>query len=268
VNLLSARVVLRPRPLADVLDLAVPFCLAARGPLLRLAAVLLLPLLSLCAGLRQAGWKPGAVWLAAVVSADLVEGAFTLAASELLFVEPDQLRVSAVLARFGRNLPRALLCLFLTRLSLVLGLALFPLVPVIAVRFIFAREAVLLEGAGPVAALTRSHRLVTGHVLTAVGLLGALLAIPAAGLIAAELLGDAVVAQVLQLGHPLGQLWRDGISMFALAGFFLSVPVLAAARFLAYIDLRTRKEGWDIQLRFAALSADEGPGGASGSQAA
>jgi hypothetical protein len=267
VNLLSARVALRPRPLAEVLDLAVPFCLAARGPLARLAAILLLPLLSLCVGLRAAGWRPASVWLVAVLAADLVEGAFTLAASELLFVEPARLRVGAVLVRFVRTLPRALLCLLLTRLCLVLGLVVFPLVPVIALRLLFAREAVLLEGAGPAAALSRSHRLITGHALTGAGLLVAVLVIPAAGAIVAELLGDAVVAQVLQLGHPAGELWRDGVSLWALAGFFLAVPVLAAARFLAYIDLRTRKEGWDIQLRFAALSAEETPA-ASGSQAA
>jgi len=34
---------------------------------------------------------------------------------------------------------------------------------------------------------------------------------------------------------------------------FLSVPLVATLRFLAYIDNRTRREGWDIQVRFLEL---------------
>ena len=59
---------------------------------------------------------------------------------------------------------------------------------------------------------------------------------------------------VLQLGHPTGSLWNDGGSGFAVLGALLAVPLGAAMRFLGYIDLRTRKEGWDIQLRFVALA--------------
>jgi hypothetical protein len=33
---------------------------------------------------------------------------------------------------------------------------------------------------------------------------------------------------------------------------------VASASFLGYIDMRTRKEGWDIQLRFVALAEGEG----------
>ena len=71
---------------------------------------------------------------------------------------------------------------------------------------------------------------------------------------AAETLGDAIIDSVLQLGQPFGDLWKEGGSGYALLGFFLAVPVVAAARFLKYIDVRTRKEGWDIQLRFVALA--------------
>src|SRR5262249_4133402 len=58
----------------------------------------------------------------------------------------------------------------------------------------------------------------------------------------------------LQLGVPAGELWTDGGSGFAVLGALLAVPVVAAVRFLGYVDLRTRKEGWDIQLRFVALA--------------
>jgi hypothetical protein len=43
----------------------------------------------------------------------------------------------------------------------------------------------------------------------------------------------------------------------ALLGLFWVVPYLATAKFLLYIDLRTRKEGWDLQLKLAAFSQAE-----------
>ena len=71
---------------------------------------------------------------------------------------------------------------------------------------------------------------------------------------AMDLLCNAVVGFVLQLGHPTGELFSDGGSGFAVLGALLAVPLAAAVRFLGYVDLRTRKEGWDIQLRFVALA--------------
>ena len=56
------------------------------------------------------------------------------------------------------------------------------------------------------------------------------------------------------MGRPVGSLWSDGGSGFAVIGALLSAPFVASASFLGYIDLRTRKEGWDIQLRFMALA--------------
>jgi hypothetical protein len=38
-----------------------------------------------------------------------------------------------------------------------------------------------------------------------------------------------------------------------LLGLFASVPWVSALRFLTYIDTRTRRDGWDIQVRFLAL---------------
>ena len=35
--------------------------------------------------------------------------------------------------------------------------------------------------------------------------------------------------------------------------------LVATARFLAYIDGRTRQDGWDIQLRFMAIAAANTP---------
>jgi hypothetical protein len=72
--------------------------------------------------------------------------------------------------------------------------------------------------------------------------------------VAGDLLGQGLVEFVLQLGRPVGSLFHDGGSTYALFGYFLSVPYVSSARFLGYVDSRTRREGWDIQVRFAALA--------------
>ena len=43
----------------------------------------------------------------------------------------------------------------------------------------------------------------------------------------------------------------------AVIGFFAALPLVATARFLSYIDGRTRQDGWDIQLRFMSIAAAE-----------
>jgi hypothetical protein len=40
----------------------------------------------------------------------------------------------------------------------------------------------------------------------------------------------------------------------ALLGLFWVVPYLASAKFLLYIDQRTRKEGWDLQLKLMSFT--------------
>jgi hypothetical protein len=73
-----------------------------------------------------------------------------------------------------------------------------------------------------------------------------------------ELLCQGLVSDVLQLGKPFGSLWADRFSPFALAGLMLSYPYAATARFLLYVDARTRSDGWDIQLRFMAIALADG----------
>jgi hypothetical protein len=261
MNLLAARVVLRPRSLSDVLDLTIPFCLASWRLLARLSLTSLLPAFALCVYVRffrQWTWQQ--TWLVALIAGDLLEGLFTLAFGELMFQPATAVRATSLWGRFARRLGFILGSAFVTRALLaicavtMIGIV---VVPFLAVYLMFVREVGLLEGAPVFAAIGRAYRFVQRQVGPCLGLLLALVVAPALMAMAAELLGDAVVDTVLQLGKPFGQLFKEGGSAYALAGFFLSVPVVAAARFLKYIDVRTRKEGWDIQLRFTAIAAAE-----------
>ena len=258
MNLLEARVALRPRSMSDVLDLAGPFCLAnwrSFAPLACWVTALGGALAFLCR--RQAGWSWPLVWLVVAGCLWLGSGIFTVAAGELLFREPGRLRATTVLGRFGRRAVEYLVARVMQAVLLALCAALMVPFPIFAARLFFVSEAVLLESAKPLPAFRRSSRLVLHRGAPCFGLAMACLAAPFLFAIGADLLGSTVVEMILQMGQPAGSLWSDGGSGYAVVGALLSAPFVASASFLAYIDLRTRKEGWDIQLRFMALADAE-----------
>ncbi len=258
MNLGASAVVLRPRTLSEILDLACRLsCSLALGLYLRLAAVLLAPCLAVCLALRYAlEWKWLWVWSVAVALAAVVQGVFTVAVGRLLFSEA--LTARQALGLFGRRLGGYLGMLFVSRI--VLALAALPMglgLPFLGPRLLFVHEASLLETAGPAEAVRRAGRFAAGRGGSVLLALLALLVTQAGIVVTAELLGQGLVDDVLQLGKPFGKLFWEGGSPFALAGFLLSVPYVATARFLHYIDSRTRSDGWDIQLRFMAVAARE-----------
>lgn len=260
MNLLEARVALRPRSMSDVLDLAGPFCLANRrlfGPLAFWVTLVGGLLALLCR--QQAGWSWSLVWLVVAGYLWLAGGVYTVAAGELLFREPAALRVAAVLGRFGRRSVEFVVARVVQAVALGLGAALVVPFPVFAARWLFVTEAVLLESAMPLTAFSRSGRLVLHRGVPCFGLALSSLLAPVLFALAAELIGYTLVELVLQMGRPFGTLFTDGGSAYAVVGALLSAPFVASASFLGYIDLRTRKEGWDIQLRFMALVDGEGP---------
>jgi hypothetical protein len=259
MNLGASAVVLRPRTLAEVLDLACRLCTSlAFGLYARLSAVILLPIFAGCLALRYAaGWPWAAVWVVAVTAGGVAQGVFTVGMGRLLFSE--ELRAGQVLRLFGQRLGSYLLTLGLSRMILVASCLLFFIgLPFAWTRMVFVHEASLLEGAGPAEAVRRSSRFIAGRGAATFGALLSLLLTQAAFVVTAELLGQGLVKDVLQLGEPFGALFAGGGSPYALAGLLLAIPYVSTARFLDYIDERTRADGWDIQLRFMAIAARDG----------
>lgn len=254
MNLLEARVALRPRSMSDVLDLAGPFCIANRRALVPLALVTTALGAMLAAACRVAlGWSWWAVWLTLGGYLLVTSGLFTQACGELLFRTPGAVRLRATAGRFLRQFPRYLVARVLQWLVLAVCTVVFVPLPIFASRLLFVSEAVLLESASPPGALARSSRLVLYRSIPCLGLALACALAPFLFAVAADLVGDTIVNLVFEMGRPFGSLWSDGGSGFAVVGALLSAPFVASASFLGYIDLRTRKEGWDIQLRFMAL---------------
>lgn len=252
-----AAIVLRPRTVAEVVDLAFRLTFSLALPLYaKLSAIVLLPIFAGLLALRHAAeWTWYGVWIVAIAAANLAQGIFTVAAGRLIFSE--NLGVRDVLSAFVRRLPSYFMALVASRV--VLAVAALPVLalPFAWVALVFVHEASLLEGAGAVQACQRAARFVSGRGAQAFGLLVLLLAGQFGAILIGELLGQSLLDDVLQLGRPLGSAWRDGGSPFAIAGLLASVPFVATARFLQYIDTRTRVDGWDIQVRFLALSAKD-----------
>lgn len=255
MNLEGARVVLRPRTQSEIFDLAFRFCAALALPLyLRLAALVLLPCLLVCGHvhMRSDGEWP-TTWTLALGLGAFAQSVFTVAASRLLF-EPRP-RLLGVLLTALRRLPALFGALLLHALLLVAGTFVLIGSFFVWVWHTYLYEAVLLEQKGPVGALRRASALIKhkfgAALVTCMG--GA--TVVALGVVSAELLLGSVVNWVLQLGKPFGTLWHDGGSPYALIGYFAALPLVATARFLSYIDGRTRQDGWDIQLRFMSIAA-------------
>lgn len=253
-----AAIVLRPRTVAEVVDLAFRLTFSLALPLYaKLSALVLLPILAGALALRHAaGWDWWAVWIVAILASVLAQGVFTVAAGRLLFSE--DLRVREVLGAYFRRLPSYFFAVSFSQalLAAAAGASLFCALPFVWPSLVFVHEASLLEGAGPVAAMQRASRFVRGRAWTTFALLVLLLCGQAGALFIGEVLGQSILDDVLQLGQPLGAL-KDGGSPFALLGLLVSVPFVSTARFLQYIDTRTRADGWDIQVRFLAIAAKE-----------
>lgn len=254
MNVLSTRVALRERTLSEVFDLAFRFVITRGGrKYLQLWWLSCAPPLALCWWLRYVGADWLWVWLAAAVGFVLAQIPFTLAASRLLL--EDSLALRAVVRAWLLKIPSQLWAHAVGALVIGGSAALIAPLPFLATRALFFPEITLLEGAGVLRAFERGGRMARARFAETLQSAVLLLAVWAFFVLGAEVTGHALVEDLLSLPPPRDSL-QSGGSWFALFGFFLAVPVVATARFLAYIDGRTRREAWDVQLRFTELASE------------
>ena len=250
------RVALRPRGPMEVFDLTLRFVRERARPLGILAAWTCLPVFVVCA--LGAWWSEGHWgWLVlAVALAPAIHAPYTVLAGRLLFAEETSVW-SAVVATFrslGGLLPAWGIGLIGVCLVGACGIGAIAL-PVI----FYVPETALLERVGPSRGLRRSVRLATGHLPTA--LVGAIArwALPAWAGIAFEVGGHSVVGSVLQVPNLFGSLLDGYITPYFIAGVIVAQPLVAILRLMLYVDVRTRMEGWDLQVGLRAAGLEEAP---------
>ena len=253
MNVWEARVVVRERKLTEIVDLSVRFCLVLGGSLyVKLCVWIVLPAYALCFWLLRSGWKDAQIWacLLSLVLYSLLQLPFTVAAGRLMFSTEvplaDVLRASASL--FFRICVARLISLLLFFGGSLLAI----LIPMVVARGMYLSEVIVLEGAGPFAAYRRAARLSSGRVAQTFLVWLALIATSSAFVVVAEILARALGAEGLPI-EGVSEVWAGFNAEAGMAGLFLSLPLVASLRFLAYIDNRTRREGWDIQVRFLEL---------------
>jgi hypothetical protein len=259
----AARVVLRPRSLGETQDLALLYLRThARDflPLtLTLTALGLLPAI-VGAALLGLDWEQTAALT--IVASAVLERAMLVFAGQHLF--GTVLSVKAALAPVARRLPLELLralssavpmAMILNggdedKLLLGLGMMLLMLYPILAAPVLFAPEVRYLEGLSGHRARERARALValgSGRAVGGIVFAGMIRLLFVAG---AYFLGAFALGFALQLEHVETVVWEWG----SLLGYLGAGWFLAMARLLEYVDARTRREGWDIQVRFAAIA--------------
>ncbi len=248
----QARLAFRDRSLLDVIDLSVRFLAANAAIYLRLCAVVLIPALLLSWQAMThlgAGWG----WLLVVIASMFLHTPFTILGSRLVF--QDEVRVRDVLSASLRALPAVFGVRFVQLLAVGLG-SLVLMIPGAwaAGAFLYVVEVLVLERSGVSASLRRANRLTHARFGDVLSTLLLLLALHFGVLLVGDIALRRTLSDLLQI-QPPPPVWDAAASPLALIAFWSFVPFYATARFLCYLNLRARIEGWDIQTRFAGIVA-------------
>jgi hypothetical protein len=252
MDLMRARVTLRERPVLDVFELALRFCVVHAGAYAKVAAVVLLPAFVVSWGAAKlGGWWVG--WSTCVVVSTFATAPFVALASRLVFA--DSVGTREALGVALRALPRLVGMRFLQLLALAAS-SLMVFLPWLWLGSIllFVVEVIILEQASIPATFGRAQRIASANLGAAAGTMLVLLLLPVCAAMLADVAGREVMQTVLEI-HPPPSIFKEGGNWLALAGFWIALPLLTTARFFVYLDARTRNEGWDIQTRFAGIAA-------------
>jgi hypothetical protein len=250
------RLALRPRDPFEVLDLTFRLIREMWRPIGKMSLLLVLPLWLLSfpiAWLTEGHWG---LALAPIVIAPALQAPYTVLVGRLLFA--DQVRLRDVLLDVVRRSPALVASWAIGLLGWVIAGAIscFTLAPATQAGLLYLGEAALLERVGAARGLRRTLRLASGHA--GIALVGALSwwVLTAWFAMVTESFGQTLTGSILQLGAPFGVAMEGKATPWLVGGLLLAQPFHAIYRLLLYVDVRTRVEGWDLQvaLRAAGLA--------------
>jgi hypothetical protein len=241
--MIGHRVVLRPRSFFEIADLAIVFLRDNASSYAKLLPWLLLPAVT-AASLHTWGGTPAGLLLPLEICAlQLLSPVYTRLCGSLMVESTVSLR--QVQVETLRALPRWLISCVLGWLA-VSFLFFYP-------SFVFAPEGIVLEHGKVFASFRRSRALSGVAPGRAAAFAVTVMLATVGGMFAAELLAislrELVGLQINAADYLQHASWPSFL------GIALVHPYLATFRFLLYIDCRTRREGWDLQREFAALTA-------------
>lgn len=240
--MIGYRVVLRPRSLLEIGDLAAAFGRRHAREFLRLLPWVVVPAVVFW-GLARFGVLPGDdALILATLTCSVTSGVFTRLLGELLLSAKVDTRKLGI--AFAKSLPGWIGARLVGWLTVLVSFG-------IAWRWVcFLPEGKLLERGSYSSTLARSGALLRVTPGRALGFGVVTLTILVLGPIAGELLYGAL-RSLFSLPAALPS--ADNPSLAAYLGLAAVQPFLATMRFLLYIDCRTRREGWDLQVQMQAL---------------
>jgi hypothetical protein len=250
---------LEPRGVGELLDTALDVLRARFLACFALAFAILLPLTILGRALRGLGGERLQALLLELGLGFLAQTLVVGLVTHLVYAELQGRRASglASLSVAAQRGPALLLVALLAQAGTSLG-TICCLVPGLAVAWLtaVAPAALVLEGLGPIAALSRSAALMRRALprWAGVAALQFLLVLPFTFAAAAleELRNEALV--------PAGPAWILGESALRVALLSLSTCFTSVVLTVLYIDGRVRQEGFDLVMRFERLAASRGGG--------
>ena len=245
------RVALRPRNPLEVFDLTWVFVRENQAPLTLLVALTVLPPWLLVAPL--AWWFEGQPWVALLVLPFLtpIQAPFTVLGGRLLFAV--DVSVGDVLRALPESLGRLMGAWFVMlatwTVSVLTCMTMF--VPAMAATT-YVAETALLERVPIGRGVQRSMRLAGANPAIALFAQFGRLFLTVWCAAVAEGFGQVLFSTTLQLGEPFGNALSGDVTPFLLLGVLVAQPIHALYRLLLYVDVRTRVEGWDLQVGLRA----------------
>lgn len=243
--MIGHRVALRPRSMAETGDLTFALIRRHARPFAALLPWVLVPALA-CWGLHVlTEWNPYEILFVELLVTGVTAGPYTILCGDLM-LSPDT-SPKDVQRRYLKAMPRHVLLSLTTLFVPLLAFLPFGLIA-------FFPEAILLERGRLGAAFSRSRMLLRdlpGRGIAMVVAIGGIAFLGASGM---ELVRYAFRGLFGLSLAPLQDMTTH-LSWAPFVGLALVRPYLSALRFLLYIDCRTRREGWDLQVQFSALAA-------------
>ncbi len=254
----QARIVIRERSFGELLGLALQVCRAHFGLLLTLGTIgIAIPLVVnyfLLRGLLsriEYEHNPGGYWwtMAYLVAleAPLATAPITLYLGQMTFSE--RISMATLWRSFWSSLPQMIMLQFIVR-AIAIPLFLLPYLrsPYLSELILLERNRLFASRSQPISTMKRSanlHRNNGGELFSRW-----LLSLAAGGLLLAMLSVGIVGGLSTLFSVNLDEI---EVSLYVLpVCLWLVVAFFAVVRFLSYLDLRIRREGWEIELLMRA----------------
>lgn len=258
------RIVIRERSWLDVLDLALRVCRVYAWPLLVTLAIGIVPAMALNAWILRDVAEPGfdepapfayLWWMLVLVLFEmpLATSLATLYLGEAVFQERP--RVRSIVASFFRSLPQLLWFQVLLRGLLILPVVTwfvpFSMWPYLNEILLLERNPFRRRRSGQMTTFRRSMALHGGSV-------GDLFARWLGSVAFGGMLFGSFWLTMQSMAGLLVSEWKwEGLtySLYFPLALWIVVGYFTVARFLGYLDLRIRNEGWEVELMVRAEAA-------------